>query len=284
MSAERAWVPDLLLEQYVLGELPEAEKAWIEAALRSDVSLRVRLEELKASDAAILREAPPAEIAAAIRRRMLSSGDPRARGLLGRVRKAVRPASAFLFPAVAAILVLAGVVMARGRLFPSADELARPKGGSPEILVFAKTASGPTLELREGAVAAAGDLLQIEYTAGGARHGAIFSLDGRGTITRHFPELGDSSAQSGPTQERSAEKAPLLAVGGAFLGSGYELDDAPGFERFFIVSSGEAFGLVVVTDALRDLFTSGQGASGSPRLPRGLDWKSFLLRKTGEGR
>ncbi len=77
MSATRSFVPDLLLEQYALGELKESERAMIGARLASDPSLRSRLAELKASDEAILAEAKPAEIAAAIRRRLLSPADDR---------------------------------------------------------------------------------------------------------------------------------------------------------------------------------------------------------------
>ena len=59
MTTERREVPDLLLEQYALGELSRAESAAVDAALQSDDSLRGRLARLRASDQAILREAPP---------------------------------------------------------------------------------------------------------------------------------------------------------------------------------------------------------------------------------
>jgi hypothetical protein len=263
MSAEGARVPELMLEQYALGELSEAERLAVAAALGSDASLRVRLAELEASDETILSEAPPAEIAAAIRRRMLSSR----RGGSG----AFKPVSALLFPAAAVLLVLVGSIMSKGILLPSAGDLTRPKGGVPGISVYKKAASGAE-ELGDGASVAVGDVLQIRYAAGCSGYGAIFSLDGRGTLTRHLPSLG---AVSGT-------RAPRLAEEGAVLASAYELDDAPGFERFFIVTSSGAFDLAVVADALRDLAAAGPGAdTRAPRLPGGLEWKSLLLRKTG---
>ena len=270
MRAEEDRVPDLLLEQYALGELSPAERARMDARLESDGSLRARLAELEASDAAILAEAPPAEIAAAIRRRMLSASGPRSGGRGGKA--ASGRASALLFPAAAAILVLAGAVLAKGYLYPSAGDMTRAKGGGPGISVFRKAAGGE--ELRDGATAAAGDVLQIRYAAGGERFGAIYSIDGRQALTRHLPAPGAAGTA-----------APLLAPSGGALGSAYELDDAPGFERFFIVGSSSPFGLDAVEKALGELARSGSAAAeAAPRLPPGLEWKSLLLRKAKAGR
>jgi hypothetical protein len=262
MKAERPLFSDLILEQYALGELSEAERAKVEAALGSEPSLRPRLEELRRSDEAILREYPSAEIAASIRRRMLVSQDRLALG-------SRRLPSGLIFSAAAALLFLVGGLMARGVLFPSAEELTRPKGGSPGLAVYRKTAVGAS-ELGDGASAAQGDVLQLKYGAGTARYGAIYSLDGRGTVTRHLPESA------------SEDRSPELAAGGAALGEAYQLDDAPLFERFFIVTSERPFELATLDDALRDLAKSpDRGASGAPTLPRGLAWKSLILRKPG---
>jgi hypothetical protein len=267
MSAEGNRVPDLLLEQYALGELSPAEKARLDSAIESDSSLRSRLDELRSSDEAILREAPPVEIAAAIRRRMLSSSKGRDDGLAGRAKGfgGFRPVAALLFPLAAAFLVFAGAVLAKGHLFPTVEDLTRPKGGAPGISVYKRAATGVE-ELHDGAFVSAGDVLQVKYAAGSARYGAIFSIDGRGNLTRHLPEGGS--------------EATRLSEAGAALESAYELDDAPGFERFFIVSSSRPFAVAVAADALRDLATSGAGAAmASPKLPDGLEWKSLLLRK-----
>jgi len=263
MSAVGVRVPDLILEQYALGELPKAETAELELALESDASLRLRLEELRASDAAILEEAPPAEIAAAIRRRMQSSAEASrpARG------SAFKPATAVM-PAAAAVLVVVGVAMAWSLFFPSVGDLSRPKGGAPGLSIYKADASGPA-QLRDGELAAAGDVLQLRYAAGTEGYGAVFSLDGRGSLTRHLPEAGAPDTLS-----------PRLAAGGASLPSAYELDDAPLYERFFMVSSSRAFELAAVAGALRDLAASADPGTAAPRLPAGLEWKSLLLRKS----
>ena len=264
MRATGASVPDFLLEQYALGELGVAEEARVAQALRSDAALRLRLEELAASNAVILAEAPPAQIAAAIRRRMLSSSGGATRGAV------FKPSSTLFFAAAAAVLVLAGAVYGRALLFPTAQELSRPKGGAPGLSIYKKTAAGSE-ELRDGSPAAPGDILQIRYSAAGERHGAIISLDGRGTLTVHLPE-------------GQAATAGLLAPAGSVLGSAYELDDAPGFERFFILSSRSAFDLKTALAALHDLASKGDAISAAPALPAGMEWKSFLVIKTGAGR
>jgi len=272
MSAERGFLPDLLLEQYALGELPDSEKAEVEAALAFDSSLRARLAALKASDEEILAEARPAEIAAAIRRRMVSVIGRDGAGRAAGRGSAWRPTLGPLLTAAAALLVLVGVALARGILFPSADDLTRAKGGAPGISIFRKAAAGP-VELRDGAGAAEGDILQIKYYSGDARYGAILSLDGRGNLTWHLPA-------------RDAEpRAPPLSRGEAALGSAYELDDAPGFERFFFLSSKSDFDLEAAAYALRELAASGaSAASGVPRLPAGIEWKSILLVKAAAAR
>ena len=57
-------IPAWKLERYALGELPEAELATIRAQLDADPEARATLEELAASDAAILAQRPPAAFAA----------------------------------------------------------------------------------------------------------------------------------------------------------------------------------------------------------------------------
>jgi hypothetical protein len=267
MKAEPGRVPELLLEQYALGELYGAEKARLESALESDPALRERLEALGRSSAEILAEAPPAEIAAAIRRRMLVS----APGGVARPSRSGRPRPflGIAFPAAAAALVLASAFAAKGILLPPRGELVLAKGGAPALQAFRKAASGPE-ELAEGRTVAAGDLVQLKYSAGTASYGAIASIDGRGKVTWILP-----------ADYRASARSPRLEGAGAMLGSAYELDDAPRFERFFLVSSKGEFELAPVARALGALAASGNAESGPLALTAGLEYKSLLLRKGG---
>ena len=268
MKAEVARLPELLLEQYVLGELSAAERVKVEADLEASPDLRARLEEIRRSDEAILAEAPSAEIAASIRRRALAESQGK------RKSRVLRPSTLIALPAAAAALLLVGFLFARDAVFPSSGDLTRAKGGAPGLSLYRKAASGPE-PLRDGSTAAAGDIVQIRYAAGNARYGAIFSLDGRGTITFHLPPLFSGAGG----------KAPEIDARGSDLPAAYELDDAPAFERFFFVSSREAFDLSVVLQAARELEIGGSRADiGSLVLPPGIEARSVILRKIEESR
>jgi hypothetical protein len=78
--------------------------------------------------------------------------------------------------------------------------------------------------LKNGVKAKAGDLLQIAYESAREIYGVILSIDGNGIVTLHYPEREDQS-----TVLKKGKKE--------LLGSSYELDNAPGFERFFFITS-----------------------------------------------
>lgn len=256
-------LPDLILEQFALGELPEAERSRVQAAIEEDPSLRERLEEIRRSDEAILADYPPAEAAADIRRRALEPVPPR--GLRG--RRSFMPV--FMASAAALGLVFIGAFAFRGILFPSKDDMTRPKGGTASLSVYRKTQVGVE-ELRERASARAGDLLQLRYGAGSASYGAVFSIDGRGELTFHLP--------AGYRGEAAA--APELDPKGAALSSAYELDDAPAFERFYFVSSAEPFDMAQLWGAATEL-AGKKSETGEPRLGSGLSFSTLTILKEG---
>lgn len=135
----------------------------------------------------------------------------------------------------------------------------------PTLVVHRHRASGDET-LPDGAVAAKGDLVQVSYVAAGRKYGAVVSIDGRGTVTRHLPDRG--------------AQAPKLERGGAIaLPSAYELDDAPKFERFFFVTADAPFPIAPVLDAARDLAARPDAATADLPLPADLSEASFLLRK-----
>ena len=105
-------------------------------------------------------------------------------------------------------------------------------------------------------------MLQLSYTAGEAKYGVIFSVDGRGSITWHMPAGYRGGSRSAPA---------LDAQGQVVLPSAYELDDAPAFERFFLVYSSVPFDVGDVERAARALSSPagrrGQGWAGSSRRP-----------------
>ena len=252
-------ISDLQLEQFALGELSASETRRVQGELDRDQALRDRLSALHESDKAILRDYPPERIIPLItersRTRQAQKGS-RSRWVSG---------AAWALPA-AAVLLLA---LSLGVLRPQ----TRLKGLTPTLSVFMQTAAGAQ-ELSAGASAGQGDRLQLSYTAPGAKYAAIVSVDGRGTVTWHLPAGYAGGAGNAPA---------VTTTGRTVLPSSYELDDAPGFERFFLVYGTVLFNLADVQKAAQSLAARPAQAGTSPlALPRGLGQASFLVKKKGQ--
>jgi hypothetical protein len=136
----------------------------------------------------------------------------------------------------------------------SALETVTAKGLDPHLVVYKQTPEG-ALRLKHPSTVRPGDTLQLAYVAAGARHGVVASVDDRGTVTLHLPE------QEGPA-------VTLADRGETALTHAFELDRAPGFERFVFVWAPAPFATSDVVDALR------AGAA-----PRGLRYSELLVKK-----
>jgi hypothetical protein len=267
---EEERVSDLTLEQYRLGELPAAAAARLADRLGRDAALAARLANLAASDAEILAAHPPAEVAAAIRARLAAEERERTRGEECRARR-LRPArfSTLALPAAAAVLLTLSLLFLRERFFGAGDEV-RLKGLATTLSAWRKTGNGAE-RLADGAAARAGDVVQLSYVAAGAHYGVILSIDGRGVVTFHLPEGWAGSPARSPSLDEAGEIT---------LASAYELDDAPSFERFFLVYGEDPFDVSAAADAARRLAARPDAAlRGRLALPRSLQQASLLLVK-----
>ena len=171
-----------------------------------------------------------------------------------------RPALAL---AASAVVVVAGSLLFRGH-----EELEpenRIKGLRPSLLVYRHTPVGDEA-LPDRAPARAGDLVQLTYQAAGRRFGVIVSLDGRGAVTVHHPQSGRQAAR-------------LVSGKPVRLASAYRLDDAPGWERFFLVTSDQVFDVETVVKAARSLGGEHNAAVDALPLRGNLDQSSFTLTK-----
>jgi hypothetical protein len=260
MKREEERVSDLSLEQYRLGELAPATAAAMAERLGRDPALAARLEQLAISDAEILAAHPPAEVAAAIRGRLAAVERPTRR---------LRPVRfvSFALPAAAAVLLTLSLLLVRGRFL---DQPVRLKGAGTALSAWRKVGDGAE-RLAAGAAARVGDVVQLSYVAAGARYGVILSIDGRGVVTFHLPE----------GYEGGAARSPALDSGGEItLASAYELDDAPSFERFFLVYGEAPFEVAAAAEAARRLAARpAQAQRQWLDLPRGLRQAAFLLVK-----
>ncbi len=254
--ADQRKVPDLLLEQHALGELPEQTADGVVIGPDEEA----RLEALRTSDADILAAHPPAQVAAAISARLDRATGPAASrsaltwGLAGAA-------------AAALVALLAWFVWPARQPEPARDRLGLDTPGTERVkidhglLQIHRQRGAASEPLGSGDLARPGDRLQLRYNAMGERHGVIFSVDGRGAVTLHLPETEDGSTA-------------LAGRGVHDLPHSYELDDAPAFERFFFVTGDGPIDVRAVTAAAR-----GIGPTSALALPANLRQTDFLLRK-----
>lgn len=273
MKRER--VPEFLIEQYVLGELPEETARGIELS----PGFAERVAAIERDNAAFLESHPPEVFATRIRNQYEASAGERSSTALGSVRQSrtsspplVR-ALVLAVPGAAAVLALSLVLfgslgVSNGPTSDPDTEIVRLKGAEPELLVYRSTAdAGDPEALDDGSIAMAGDRLQITYNAGGRSYGAIVSIDGRGAVTLHYP--------------LTASSEPVLAPGGNHqLPYAYELDDAPEFERFYFVTADSTFSVTELLASVEEQANSiATRQSRELQLSREYDIATLTIRK-----
>ncbi|MBU1240934.1 hypothetical protein KKF84_06075 [Myxococcota bacterium] len=260
-------VPDLLLEQYLLGELPKEKAEALAGLLAGDEALEARLEALRHDDEAILVSYPPRVIVHKIQERTEN-----ARGNFPGGQRMAR--MAFVSLSLVLISVVGAWYFSR-----SSDGTQEPRftpgnpgtvvgttriKGSDSLMVFLKT-SGSAVRLHDRQAVSAGDVIELQYRSP-LKHGVVLSVDGRGAVTLHFPR---SPKQSTSLAQRPAPRA-------------YELDDAPRFERFIFITS---HGPLPVEALLKRARKAGDLMSGDPLfgdLPGVEGEVSVLLMKKQE--
>lgn len=262
-------VPPLLIEQLALGELDAAGAERVKTELAGDDALA----RIEASNAEILRDYPAAKVAADIQRRLEHA-------------RASKPRRAWipwvLVPTLVAATGVALIIIREppptvvtvrdsgGEIVGDGDpEITRIKGGVDAHLVIDRRTDAGHERLSEGEAVREGDLLQLSYVPAGQREGVIVSIDGAGAVTLHYPSL--------------ASEPPTLVDGKEVpLGHAYELDDAPGFERFvFVTRDGASPSVAEVLRAAEQLADNPSRARGQPLMLAGEGWHqhSLLLRK-----
>jgi len=141
-----------------------------------------------------------------------------------------------------------------------------PVPGHPRLRVFRKTADHIE-QLRNGALIHPGDLLQLAYHCESARPGMIISIDGRGATTLHYP---DHPGDPGMLEANTWVNLKYASV----------IDAAPGFERFFFITSPE-LDIRLVLDRAAELGQTPEKARMNKFiLPPGYSQSSILLIKT----
>jgi hypothetical protein len=267
--AQQPRVPDWLLERVALDEIPPGQADELARRMAADPTAQGRLEALRASNQEILAALPPAQVTAEVERRRrvaaaAASAPPRPRAWL---------AGAGALAAAAAVLAMVLLPRDHGsspEVVPLGEDRAK---GDPHLVIHRKRGD-EVQRLERDAAARSGDLLQIAYVAAGHAHGVILSIDGAGAVTLHHPTAPDGITA-------------LSSKGVVDLAHAYELDDAPGFERFFFVTSRRASGgqpggsidTAQILERARALAREPAAESAPLDLPNSLQQWSFVLRK-----
>lgn len=219
------YISDLMLERYLLRELPEKHILHIKKLCEQMPDLQARIDALKKSNEEILNEYPENMIISEINRKsalLKSELKNKTAAVKTPFQKRLLLPSFALATAIISLVFIIPVV--RTSLFFSPIENGtRIKGDDSKIFIYRKTGNSAEL-LQNNSNAKNGDLLQIAYTSIKDKYGIILSIDGRGTVTLHFP-LDFTSLSDITTGNK------------VLLPNSYELDDAPDFEKFFFITS-----------------------------------------------
>jgi hypothetical protein len=264
-------VPDWVWERYLLDELPGKKRRQLEKLLDRDPALRAKLETMRLADRQVLSAYPPElMIPEILKRAALERPRPAARR---RWRLAWVAAPAL---ALAVFLMLLLPPLIRQRLEPPGnsgpEDYTAIKGDGALPRTAARMQlyrrNGDSSEpLPDGSPARAGDLLQVALIPGGQTHGVLLSIDGAGSVTLHFPEKmdGDTTLPGGSR---------------TFLPRAFELDAAPGFERFFFITFREPLSAAAILEKARALADDRSRAmTGNLDLPESYLQFSLLVRK-----
>ena len=251
-------ISDFKLERYLLGELPESEMAALQKREAEDEIFAARVAEMRLQGKRFLAENPFADL------------DERIEAAGGVENRAVAPRNTLWLRVAAALVIALGifsaVVLNRNvDTFDSQnasmevamadmDNGTRIKGMQASLEVWKKTGDSAVQMVNLGN-ASEGDEIQLRYRVPQKCFGMLFSMDGNGTITMHMGE-GNKAIELEPGKMTTLPFA-------------YKLDNAPKFEKFFLLTSQNAFEI------------DGNDIDKSLK-QAGVENVSFTLRKVGK--
>ena len=255
-------VPDWKLERYLLGELPPEEMSRLREEITGSPVLAARVEGLEQDNRDFFNRFPSLD--AFLPRRQERTG------FLERIFAGWHSWWKPLVPAMGllALFFIAGIP--GGQDYPDGHpgyDGVRIKGLNDRLTVYREIGHRKAERLKPGSPVCKDDRLQLSYTVKKGSYGMILSIDGRGAVTLHYPER-----KSGSTKIiRGREK---------LLPRDYTLDDAPSFERFYMIISDQPINTGQILRAASRMAKNRTRVMRSRRIPgAGGRQLSVLLRK-----
>ena len=219
-------ISDFKLERYLLGELPEVEMTALRKREAEDELFAARVKMMREEGERFLAENPFS-------------------GLEDKLENDQRSVERSLWLRIAAVLVVAfgifSVVVLNRQTeivnessatsgmdvaMADVDNGTRIKGMTAGLEVWKKMGDSAVQMVNLGE-AREGDEIQLRYRVPQKCFGMLFSMDGNGTVTMHMGE-GNRAVELEPGKMTTLPFA-------------YKLDNAPKFEKFFLLTSGEMF-------------------------------------------
>jgi len=248
-------IPDFILEQYMLNELDLDKKREVEIMIEGSSELKEQIERMKTDNDLILEKYPSHKMSTIIKEKV-------------KEEKKVKLTIFFFKPQYSLLLVLPLIVFFSYQFLEEPIKIIKvPKEhinikGEYGIKV-ARLAGKEINMLENGNTAKEGDLIQLKYHIPTGKFGILLSLDGRGEITYHLLQN-----QNGSTDLNGEKKLTLQ--------NSYELDDAPNFERFFMVVSESELSIEEISNKVRKLKNP---KTDKLKLKSEVQQWSFLLNK-----
>jgi anti-sigma factor RsiW len=246
----KARISSFLLERYRIGEVTAEEKKYVEDILAKDEQAASALANLDNADNDFKRRFPLEKFFPSEQKESINSGLQRMSvprfGSSG-LRKVPALVWSICAAALVVIVALPLIILKNPRQAEFGDRIkgASTENSSIELSVYIKEkSSGEGVKLTNQANVREGNTVQLAYqVSGGAsaeKYGIIFSIDGRSSVTMHFPYAPWQS-----TLLESGKPVPLDEA--------YTLDDAPDYEIFFFVTGEKPLDVGKVMDTAKQL-------------------------------
>lgn len=268
MNQDHRCLSQLIVERYLVGETSAEERVRVEAAIAACESCAGAVTETRADNEAFALRPVPEPI-----RQLWTEPQPSFRW--PRILAVAVPVAA---AAVIAALVVPGLIGGTGEGVENIPGIGQRAGDHQTTLKGFDAGIEPSLGFyvlrgdesvlgRPGEALREGDRIQFWYDVPRSTSGVVVGIDGRGAVTRYFPDSGGTAAS-------------LRYGKGHVIESSVILDDAVGAERFFLCTGkGRPFDAAEVERAAEELAASGADLERVTRLPIDCEQASVWIRK-----